>query len=218
MPKDLENSLENQESQTTEDSVKEAPKQADESADTDKKDDSQIDSDSVVEKLKHRLGKEQADKVDAQKELADLREKYNALKEQKSVKKLSEEDKTKKALSEKDKRINELEFELKHREALSQVDAVFKEAGLNVGEQVLNMVTSNDDEKTYNNAQAVIELVNKVRKDTRNSFFKGKTPTDAGKHINPSKKLSEMSLLERVQLKKQDPEAYRELEKGAGLK
>ena len=174
-------------------------------------DDDKINSSKIVDKLKSRLGKEQSEKHSALNQLAELKKEFEQLKAQKSVKGLSDEERTKKELSEKDKRIAELEANLKHRDAVAEVNGVFKESGINVSESILDMVTTADPETTYSNAQAVIDLINDAREDAKKDFLKGTTPKKTGAKIEPKKPASKMTLLERVQLKKNDPEAFRQM-------
>mgnify|MGYP006912744442 CR=1 FL=1 len=63
-------------------------------------DEKKVDSDKIVEKLKKRIGKEQASKHDLEKQLKDAQAEIERIKSGKSVKKLSDEDKAKKALIE----------------------------------------------------------------------------------------------------------------------
>ena len=66
-------------------------------------DDKKVDSDKIVEKLKKRIGKEQASKHDLEKQLKDAQAEIERIKSDgKSVKKLSDDDKAKKASDEKD--------------------------------------------------------------------------------------------------------------------
>lgn len=143
--------------------------------------DKKVDSDKIVEKLKKRIGKEQASKHDLEKQLKDAQAEIERIKSGgKSVKKLSDEDKAKKASDEKDAKIAELEAKLARNEAIKQTAEVFKESGLNVSDKVLDMVVANDDEKTYANVQTLIEFAQSIQSDTKKGMLKGHTPRQNG--------------------------------------
>lgn len=144
-------------------------------------DDKKVDSDKIVEKLKKRIGKEQASKHDLEKQLKDAQAEIERIKSDgKSVKKLSDDDKAKKASDEKDAKIAELEAKLARNEAIKQTAEVFKESGLNVSDKVLDMVVANDDEKTYANVQTLIEFAQSIQSDTKKGMLKGHTPRQNG--------------------------------------
>lgn len=143
-------------------------------------DEKKVDSDKIVEKLKKRIGKEQASKHDLEKQLKDAQAEIERIKSGKSVKKLSDEDKAKKASDEKDTKIAELEAKLARNEAIKQTAEVFKESGLNVSDKVLDMVVANDDEKTYANVQTLIEFAQSIQSDTKKGMLKGHTPRQNG--------------------------------------
>lgn len=143
-------------------------------------DEKKVDSDKIVEKLKKRIGKEQASKHDLEQQLKDAQAEIERIKSGKSVKKLSDEDKAKKASDEKDAKIAELEAKLARNEAIKQTAEVFKESGLNVSDKVLDMVVANDDEKTYANVQTLIEFAQSIQSDTKKGMLKGHTPRQNG--------------------------------------
>lgn len=143
-------------------------------------DEKKVDSDKIVEKLKKRIGKEQASKHDLERQLKDAQAEIERIKSGKSVKKLSDEDKAKKASDEKDAKIAELEAKLARNEAIKQTAEVFKESGLNVSDKVLDMVVATDDEKTYANVQTLIEFAQSIQSDTKKGMLKGHTPRQNG--------------------------------------
>lgn len=163
-----------EERQTTE---TEAPKKED---GTDSKG---FDSEEIVSKLQKRIGKEQASKNDYKDRLAKAEAKIKELTSIRSVKELSDADKAKNEADEKDKTIKDLQNKLARQTSLVETDKVFKDAGLNVGDDVLNMIVTNDDKQTYANAQALINYTNKVQEDVRKSFLKGSTPKANGQHV-----------------------------------
>lgn len=143
-------------------------------------DNDQVDADKTVAKLQKRIGKEHAEKQDYKSKLEDALKQIEDLKSGKSIKKLSEEEKATNAEDEKAKRIAELEGEIARSKSIKETDSVFKEAGLNVDDSVLNMVVANDNDKTYANAKALINFANSVQEQARQGFLKGKTPKETG--------------------------------------
>lgn len=182
----------------------------------DSEQDTGVDSDKIVEKLQKRIGKEQSEKNDYAKQLADAQKQLEELKKAKSVSKLSEEEKAKQAASEKDNHIKELETKLKLAESTQQTDAVFKEAGLNVGSDVLGMVVNTDDERTYANAKALIDFANTIRTETKQEFLKGKTPTATGKTVKSvtAEDFAKMTYAEKAKLYNENPENFMKLTGG----
>ena len=117
----------------------------------------------TVEKLQKRLGKLTGDKHDLEEELANAKAELEAYKSgKKTVKKLSEEDKAKQALA--------------RTKALSETSEVLKEQGLNVSSDVLNMIVSSDNEKTYSNVKALVSFGEQVANQIRSELLTGKTP------------------------------------------
>lgn len=139
-------------------------------------------SDEIVSKLQKRIGKEQASKNDYKDRLEKAEAKIKELTAGKLVKQLSD-DKAKNEADEKDKTIKELQAKLARQTSLNETDKVFKEAGLKVDDDVLNMIVTNDDKQTYANAQALINYTNKVQEEVRKSFLKGATPKHNGQHV-----------------------------------
>ena len=88
---------------------------------------------------------------------------------------------------------------------------MLKEAGLSVGSELLDVIASVEDDKTYANAKALINFANQVAESTRKELLKGKTPTD--NVANPVKvtSLKGMSLSDRSQLAEDDPTLYNKL-------
>lgn len=162
------------------------PQVADQPKDTgtDPKEDKQLDGDKLVKKLQKRIGKEQNEKHSLQDQLDKANEKIKQLqagKAGKSIKDMSEEDKSKKADNDKDKEIASLKAQIIRRDNIKQTDEVFKEAGLNVSDDVLNMVVVDDDKQTYANVQALIKFVNTIQNGVKKEYLKGSTPRHNGK-------------------------------------
>lgn len=177
-----------------------------------------VDSSKLVDKLQKRLTKEQADKnewrdkfEEVAKELEKLK---NANEPKKSVTEIRQQNKAQAELETRDKRIAELEAQIKRADTLKEVDGIFKDADLNVSDDILNLVVASDSETTVSNAKAVIDLVNQSFEDGRKEILKGRTPRASTQSTKPVKSFNDMTLLEKVELKKNDPERYQELIKG----
>lgn len=148
---------------------------------TDPKEDKQLDGDKLVKKLQKRIGKEQNEKHSLQDQLDKANAKIKELQSGKSIKNLSDEDKAKKAEDEKDKEIASLRAQITRRDNIKQTDEVFKDAGLTVGDDVLNMVVVDDDKQTYANVQALIKYTNQIQSGVKKELLKGSTPRSNGK-------------------------------------
>ncbi|MDF4185952.1 capsid assembly scaffolding protein Gp46 family protein [Ligilactobacillus salivarius] len=131
----------------------------------------------TVEKLQKRLGKLTGDKHDLEEELANTKAELEEYKSgKKTVKKLSEEDKAKKEQDAKDKELASLRAELARTKALSETSDVLKEQGLDVSTDVLNMIVSSDNEKTYANVNALVSFGEQIANQVRSELLTGKTP------------------------------------------
>ena len=143
----------------------------------------EFDADKLVDKLQKRIGKEQASKNSYKDRLAKAEAKIKELQAGKSVKQMSDDDKTKQAEDDKDKTIKDLQAKLARQTSIAETDKVFKEAGLSVGDDVLNMVVTTNDKQTYANAKALIDYTNQVQETVRKSYLKGSTPKVTGQHV-----------------------------------
>lgn len=148
---------------------------------TDPKEDKQLDGDKLVKKLQKRIGKEQNEKHSLQDQLDKANAKIKELQSGKSIKNLSDEDKAKKTEDEKDKEIASLRAQITRRDNIKQTDEVFKDAGLAIGDDVLNMVVVDDDKQTYANVQALIKYTNQIQSGVKKELLKGSTPRNNGK-------------------------------------
>ena len=159
----------NKNTETQEQQDTEQPKDAG----TDPREDKQLDGDELVKKLQKRIGKEQNEKHSLQDQLDKANAKIKELQSGKSIKNLSDEDKAKKAEDEKDKEIASLRAQITRRDNIKQTDEVFKDAGLTVGNDVLNMVVVDDDKQTYANVQALIKYTNQIQSGVKKELLKG---------------------------------------------
>lgn len=157
-----------------------------------KEEENKLDGNKLVKKLQKRIGKEQNEKHSLQDQLDKANEKIKQLQSGKSIKDLSDEDKAKKAESDKDKKIASLEAQITRRDNIKQTDEVFKEAGLNVSDDVLNMVVVDNDKQTYANVQALIKYTNQIQSGVKRELLKGSTPRNNGKPTMTKEEISKI--------------------------
>lgn len=168
-----------------------------------------VDADKVVEKLQKRLGHEQAQKNDYKEQLD------KALARISKLEKGEDPDVAPKP-DEKDAQIKELQAQIKRSETKQQTRSVLTEAGLNVSEDVLNMVVVDDDKTTFSRAKALINYTTSVQDNIRQELMKGVTPRNHGhktKTVNKSS-FDQMTAAERVTLAKEDPAQFKKLTGG----
>ncbi|MEY8295155.1 capsid assembly scaffolding protein Gp46 family protein [Limosilactobacillus caviae] len=165
--------VENQTVNTNEEQPKEAG--------TDPKEDNKLDGDKLVKKLQKRIGKEQNEKHSLQDQLDKANAKIKELQSGKVNKDSLDIEATMSKESEKDKEIASLRAQIARRDNIKQTDEVFKEAGLTVSDDVLNMVVVDDEKQTYANVQALIKYTNQIQSGVKKDLLKGSTPRTNGK-------------------------------------
>lgn len=165
--------VENQAVNTNEEQPKEAG--------TDPKEDNKLDGDKLVKKLQKRIGKEQNEKHSLQDQLDKANAKIKELQSGKVNKDSLDIEATMSKESEKDKEIASLRAQIARRDNIKQTDEVFKEAGLTVSDDVLNMVVVDDEKQTYANVQALIKYTNQIQSGVKKDLLKGSTPRTNGK-------------------------------------
>lgn len=178
-----------------------------------------IDSDKTVEKLKSRLDSKTAENHDLKQKYEEQSQLLDDLKSgRKSIKELVSDDKKSKEETEKDNEIAKLKAEITRTKAINDTNAVFKEQGLVVNDDVLNMVVGNgtDNDAIYENVKALTDLINSTKEDTRKEFMAGSTPRISGKQTAKvsSKDFDQMTLAEKVRLHASNPEKFNQLTGG----
>ncbi|WP_179226116.1 capsid assembly scaffolding protein Gp46 family protein [Limosilactobacillus reuteri] len=148
---------------------------------TDPKEDNKLDGDKLVKKLQKRIGKEQNEKHSLQEQLDKANAKIKELQSGKANKDSLDIEATMSKESEKDKEIASLRAQIARRDNIKQTDEVFKEAGLTVSDDVLNMVVVDDEKQTYTNVQALIKYTNQIQSGVKKDLLKGSTPRTNGK-------------------------------------
>ena len=148
---------------------------------TDPKEDNKLDGDKLVKKLQKRIGKEQNEKHSLQEQLDKANAKIKELQSGKANNDSLDIEATMSKESEKDKEIASLRAQIARRDNIKQTDEVFKEAGLTVSDDVLNMVVVDDEKQTYANVQALIKYTNQIQSGVKKDLLKGSTPRTNGK-------------------------------------
>lgn len=178
-----------------------------------------IDGDKTVDKLKKRLDSKTAENHDLKQKYEEQSQLLDDLKSgRKSIKELASDDKKSKEETEKDNEIAKLKAEIARTKAINETNAVFKDQGLVVSDDVLNMVVGNgtDNDAIYENVKALTGLINNIKEDTRKEFMKGSTPRISGKKSAKvsTKDFDQMTLAEKVQLLANDPDKFNKLTGG----
>lgn len=182
-------------------------------------DNTNIDGDKTVDKLKQRLSSKTAENHDLKQKYKEQSQLLDDLKSgRKSIKELAAEDKQSKEETEKDNEIAKLKAEIAHTKAINETNAVFKEQGIVVNDDVLNMVvgTGTDNDAIYENVKALTDLINSTKDDAKKEFMKGSTPRISGKQTAKvsNKDFDQMTLAEKVQLHTNNPEKFNQLTGG----
>ncbi|OYS49818.1 hypothetical protein CBF86_01895 [Limosilactobacillus reuteri] len=175
--KEVHNMDENNNIEVQEPQVTDQPKDTG----TDPKEDNKLDGDKLVKKLQKRIGKEQNEKHSLQEQLDKANAKIKELQSGKANKDSLDIEATMSKESEKDKEIASLRAQIARRDNIKQTDEVFKEAGLTVSDDVLNMVVVDDEKQTYTNVQALIKYTNQIQSGVKKDLLKGSTPRTNGK-------------------------------------
>ncbi|NDO58013.1 DUF4355 domain-containing protein [Lactobacillus reuteri] len=175
--KEVHNMDENNNTEVQEPQVTDQPKDTG----TDPKEDNKLDGDKLVKKLQKRIGKEQNEKHSLQERLDKANAKIKELQSGKANKDSLDIEATMSKESEKDKEIASLRAQIARRDNIKQTDEVFKEAGLTVSDDVLNMVVVDDEKQTYANVQALIKYTNQIQSGVKKDLLKGSTPRTNGK-------------------------------------
>lgn len=190
-----------------------------ENTDEEKGDNKNIDGDKTVDKLKQRLSSKTAENHDLKQKYEEQSQLLDDLKSgRKSIKELASEDKKSEEETKKDEEIANLKAEIARTKAINDTNAVFKEQGLVVNDDVLNMVigSGTDNDAIYENVKALTDLINSTKEDTRKEFMAGSTPRISGKQTAKvsSKDFDQMTLAEKVRLHASNPEKFNQLTGG----
>ena len=90
------------------------------------------------------------------------------------------------------------------------------EGGYTPTDEDIDLIVTDKAESTQQNVQAVLSMIERVKSSTRDEMLKGETPKITGDPVKKPQSLKGMSIIERVELKQNDPQAYAELARKAG--
>lgn len=137
-----------------------------------------VDSEKIVEKLQKRLASKTASEKETKTQLEQALARISELEKgnKKSVKEKSEEEKLSEAQKAKDDEIATLRKQIKVAEITQQADEVLKESGLSVGKDILNLIVSEDEDKTYSNVKAMLSFLAEQQKQWEIKRNTGQTP------------------------------------------
>ncbi|WP_438450388.1 capsid assembly scaffolding protein Gp46 family protein [Lactobacillus kitasatonis] len=142
-------------------------------------------------KMQARIDAEVAQKHDYKDKLADATKQIETLTQKLQAQNDSDRDKSKndgnEQLDAANKEIEQLKAQITRRDQVARVDSQFKEAGVNVPSDVLDLlVPANADEKTVTaNMNAFSKFYDGVVASVRKSFMTGETPKATGSSTKP---------------------------------
>ncbi len=90
------------------------------------------------------------------------------------------------------------------------------EGGYTPTDEDIDLIVTDKAESTQQNVQAILSMVERVKSSTRDEMLKGATPQITGDPVKKPQSLKGMSIIERAELKQNDPQAYAELARKAG--
>lgn len=186
---------------------------AEESTETDK-------ASNTIEKLQKRLSKVAGAKNSAEQALeemqlknAELQKQLEEFKQGKTVKELSEEEKAKQAEQAKDDEIKSLKKQLARTKAMQDTNEILKGEGYNVPANVLELIVTDNAEKTIENTKSLLSFAESLKEAVRVDLLKGSTPrrTGAPTKVVDSATFEAMTYAEKQKLFNDDPSLFEKL-------
>lgn len=145
-------------------------------------------------------------------------EEYKAsVEEDKRLANLSEKERLNEQLEKAQAQIKELTLKQQRADMLKETRNQLNERNINVSEDVLNMIATNDAESTQQNINAVENWLNEQRKNWEFERAKGYTPKSMNASSTPSvtkAQFDSMTSTERAELFKNNQELFKELTGG----
>ena len=88
----------------------------------------------------------------------------------------------------------------------------------NPTDEDIDLIVTDKADSTKANGEAFLKAVERIRQSVRDDLLKGKTPQIAGAKVeqHPTS-LRGLGLIERIEMKKKDPQAYAELVRKSGF-
>lgn len=144
---------------------------------------------SLKQKFQKRIDKVTANNAGLKAENEDLRGQVETLSQQLTdlkagkltIKDLLSQSKESDEDQAKDDRIKALEAELQRTHDIQDTRDAFREKGLQVPDEIIDLVVVSDTEKTVKNINSIEAFVNAIRDDTKQEMLKGTTPRNSGK-------------------------------------
>lgn len=156
----------------------------------------------TVAEMQRRL-KNQEDKLRA--------EFQEAQDEAEKLRKMNAEQKAQYENEKKDAEIAKLKAELNRSALEKEASAMLGEADIIADEQILNYVVRETAEETQEAINQFVELVNGLAEDKAKKALAGKTPKRVDQVTPKQKSYSDLSFVEKVQLKGSNPDLYQRL-------
>ncbi|MFT8773791.1 MAG: DUF4355 domain-containing protein [Lacticaseibacillus paracasei] len=138
------------------------------------------------------------------------KEKQAAVDEAAKLAKMNADQKKDYELQKAQKERDELKSQLATYEMGKQARSMFEDAKLSVTEDDLKHVVTPEAESTETNVKWLIAHDQAVAERVRQELLKGSTPLDPSSN-RKTKSLKDMTLLERSELQRKDPEMYKKL-------
>ena len=144
---------------------------------------------SLKQKFQKRIDKVTANNAGLKTENEDLRGQVETLSQQLTdlkagkltIKDLLSQSKESDEDQAKDDRIKALEAELQRTHDIQDTRDAFREKGLQVPDEIIDLVVVSDTEKTVKNINSIEAFVNAIRDDVKQEMLKGTTPRNSGK-------------------------------------
>lgn len=151
---------------------------------------------------------------DHQKELEDAR---NAgAEEANKLAKMTKDQRKEHELEEANRKAESAQAELARYKMRDTARKQLVEGGYTPTDEDIDLIVTDKAESTQQNVQAVLSMVERVKSSTRDEMLKGETPKITGDPVKKPQSLKDMSIIERAELKQNDPQAYAELARKAG--
>lgn len=171
----------------------------------------------VLEKLKARIGKEQAEKNETKTQLEQALSRIQELEQgKKGVKEKSAEEKLAEAQQQKDDEIAVLRKQIKLSDMTQEADEVLKEGGLVVPKEVLGLIVSEDETKTYDNVKTLLTFLEGQQQAWETKRNTGTTPKRTGvkQGTVTTEQFNAMTYLEKTKLAAEQPENFKKITGG----
>lgn len=152
----------------------------------------------VSERLKREKEKAEADKAEA-----------------KRLAKMDADQKKQYELDKANKRAEEAEAKLAKYEMQKQARSMLSEKNINVNDDMLNLVVTNEAETTKANVEVVSDFVQKIKDEVRKELLAGKTPKAPGASKTVTQEqFNVMSSSQKANLYHENPELFKKLTGG----